>query len=37
MADGLNGIMHQLERQKTAIERALAALREVDAPARSYH
>jgi hypothetical protein len=33
MADGLNGIMHQLERQKTAIERALAALREVDAPA----
>ncbi|MGA2715043.1 MAG: hypothetical protein ABSG41_18240 [Bryobacteraceae bacterium] len=33
MADGLNGIITQLERQRTAIERALVALREVDAPA----
>ncbi|MGA2716155.1 MAG: hypothetical protein ABSG41_23910 [Bryobacteraceae bacterium] len=33
MADGFNGIITQLERQKAAIERALVALREVDAPA----
>ena len=33
MTEGLNGIIKQLERQKTAIERALAALREVDATA----
>jgi hypothetical protein len=33
MTDSLNGIITQLERQKTAIERALAALREADAPA----
>ena len=31
MAEGLNGIITQLERQKTAIERALAALRHVGA------
>ena len=40
MTDSLTGIIKQLERQKTAIERALAALREVEgipataAPAR---
>lgn len=33
MTDSLNGIIKQLERQKTAIERALRALREVDGPA----
>ena len=33
MADSLTGIIERLERQKSAIERALAALREVDAPA----
>jgi hypothetical protein len=33
MADSLTGIINQLERQKTAIDRALAALREADAPA----
>ena len=33
MIEGLNGIIAQLERQKAAIERALAALREVDPPA----
>ena len=33
MTDSLNGIINQLERQKTAIDRALAALREVDGPA----
>lgn len=33
MADSLNGIIEQLEQRKSAIERALAALREVDAPA----
>jgi hypothetical protein len=30
MANGLKDIITQLEQQKTAIERALAALREVD-------
>jgi len=30
MADTLNGIMRQLERQKKAIERALAALRDLE-------
>jgi hypothetical protein len=30
MADSLNGIINQLERQKTAIERALTALRRVE-------
>jgi len=30
MVDGLNGIIAQLARQKTAIERALSALRDVD-------
>jgi len=30
MAKGFNGIIAQLERQKTAIDRALAALRDVD-------
>jgi hypothetical protein len=30
MTEGLNGIIAGLERQKTAIERALAALRDVD-------
>ncbi len=30
MTDSLNGIINHLERQKTAIERALLALREVD-------
>jgi len=30
MAEGFNGIIAQLERQKTAIDRALAALRDVD-------
>lgn len=30
MADSLTGIISQLERQKTAIERALAALRGID-------
>lgn len=30
MADGLNGIIAQLEQQKTAIERALAALRNIE-------
>jgi hypothetical protein len=30
MADSLNGIINQLERQKTAIDRALAALRSVE-------
>ena len=33
MTEGLTGIINQLERQKTTIERALAALREIDAPA----
>ena len=33
MTEGFTGIIDQLERQKAAIERALAALREVDAPA----
>jgi hypothetical protein len=33
MTEGLNGIINQLERQRTAIERALTALREVHAPA----
>ena len=36
MADGLTGIIAQLERQKTGIERALAALRKaegIEAPA----
>jgi hypothetical protein len=33
MTDSLTSIIAQLERQRTAIERALAALREVDAPA----
>jgi hypothetical protein len=33
MTDSLNGIINQLERQKTAIERALTALREADGPA----
>ena len=33
MTEGLASIIDQLERQKAAIERALAALREVDAPA----
>lgn len=38
MTDSLNGIINQLERQKTAIDRALAALRDVEgvpAPASS--
>ena len=30
MAEGLNGIINQLERQKTAIERALASLRGIE-------
>jgi len=30
MAGGLNGIIDQLERQKTAIERALTALRQIE-------
>ena len=30
MADGLKGIITQLEQQKSAIERAVSALREVD-------
>jgi len=30
MTEGLKGIIAQLERQKVAIEKALAALREVD-------
>jgi hypothetical protein len=30
LMDGLNSIIAQLEKQKTAIERALAALREVE-------
>jgi hypothetical protein len=30
MADGLNGIIAQLERQKAAIDRALAALRNLE-------
>jgi len=30
MVDGLNGIITQLERQKTAIERALAALQGIE-------
>jgi hypothetical protein len=30
MADALNGIITQLERQKTAVERALAALRSIE-------
>ena len=30
MADTLNGIINQLERQKTAIERALTALRGIE-------
>jgi hypothetical protein len=30
MTDSLNGIINQLERQKTAIERALAALRGIE-------
>ena len=30
MADGLKGIIAQLERQKTGIERALAALRNIE-------
>ena len=33
MTDALQGIIKQLERQKTAIERALLALREVEVPA----
>lgn len=33
MANGLNSIIAQLERQKTAIERALAALSEVEGAA----
>src|ERR1700735_2541968 len=33
MAEGLAGIIMQLERQKTAIERALAALRAVEGSA----
>jgi hypothetical protein len=33
MTEGLKGIIAQLEHQKAAIERALAALREVEAPA----
>ena len=33
MTDSLNGIINQLEQQKTAIERALTALREADGPA----
>ena len=33
MANSLSGIINQLERQKTAIERALLALREVEVPA----
>jgi hypothetical protein len=32
MTEGFTGIIDQLERQRAAIERALAALREVDAP-----
>jgi hypothetical protein len=35
MADQLNGIIAQLERQKTAIERALAALRDIDGTAET--
>jgi hypothetical protein len=30
MEDGLNGVIAQLERQKTAVEHALAALRDVE-------
>jgi hypothetical protein len=30
MAEGFTGIIHQLEKQKAAIERALAALREIE-------
>jgi hypothetical protein len=30
MAGGLSGIIDQLERQKTAIERALTALRQIE-------
>jgi hypothetical protein len=30
MSDGLKGIIAQLERQKTGIERALSALRDVE-------
>ncbi len=39
MAEGFTGIIDQLERQKAAIERALAALREVDpsVAARAEH
>jgi hypothetical protein len=33
MTEAFTGIIDQLERQKAAVERALAALREVDAPA----
>ncbi|MGD1071398.1 MAG: hypothetical protein ABSB15_14750 [Bryobacteraceae bacterium] len=33
MTDSFTGIIDQLERQKAAIDRALAALREIDAPA----
>jgi hypothetical protein len=33
MVDSLTGIIDQLEQRKAAIERALTALREVDAPA----
>jgi hypothetical protein len=33
MTEGFTGIIDQLERQKAAIERALTALREIDAPA----
>ena len=32
MANGLKDAIARLEQQKTAIERALAALREIDAP-----
>jgi len=37
MTEGLASIITQLTRQKTAIERALAALREVGAPATEAH
>lgn len=39
MTEGITGIIDQLERQKAAIERALAALREVDpsVAARAEH
>jgi len=36
MANSLTGIIEQLEQRKSAIERALAALREVDAPASAH-